>query len=310
MVPRILVIGSSNMDLILPVNKIPAAGESVLSEHYKYIPGGKGANAAVAAARLGADAIFCTRVGEDANGSMLIETLRKERLDTRFISRDKKKPTGLAAVLLEETRESRIIVYPGANTALSIDDIENAFLSYPDALYMPFELSPDIIMAAAAYAKRQDIPIFLDAGPARSDLDLAKLGGVEIISPNETEMEAMTGILPSNEKNCVEACMKLRRMVDAAHIVLKLSNRGCFLYDGKYCEFLPAYNVRAVDSTAAGDAFTAALTLEYMRTHDLVHSCKYANIVGALTVTTLGAISSLPTSQDVAEFVRVNEIKL
>lgn len=312
MKPRILVAGSANMDIVFPMQKFPGPGESMIAEsNCEYVPGGKGANTAVALARIGADVIFCARVGHDANGDKLIEAYKEEKIDTRYVIKDKNTPTGIAAILLEEkTAQNRIIVYPGSNMNLSSGDIENAFLSYPDALLMQFEISDEAILTAVDFAKKQQIPVFIDAGPIREGLPYDKLENVEIISPNETEIELITGIAPVSADSCLESCIRLSTIVKSKYVVLKLSNRGCFLYDGKYCEFIQSHEVNAVDTTAAGDAFTAALTSEYLRTKDISHSCKFANVAGALAVTKFGAMPSLPTSRQIDEFIYRRNLKI
>jgi ribokinase len=120
----------------------------------------------------------------------------------------------------------------------------------------------------------------------------------------------MTGIHPTNAENCLKACIELNGMINAKNIVIKLSDRGCFLYDGKYHEMLMSNNVHAVDTTAAGDAFTAALTIEYLKTKKLSHSCKYANVAGALAVTKFGAMSSLPTQAQIENFIAERDLKI
>ena len=308
--PRILVVGSANMDMVFSTPRIPNKGESIVAENYAYIPGGKGANAVTAAARLGADAVFCARIGNDDIGAKLIEAYNREKIVTRFIKTDKTVPTGLAAILLEDDGSNRIIVYPNANLYLETEDVEDAFLSYPDAVLTQFETNPDAIIAATKFAEKQNIPVFIDAGPVRKDFPYELLRNVEIISPNETETAQITGINPLNANMCLQACMRLRNMTKAKYVVLKLSDRGCCSYDGKNFEYITSHYVEAVDTTAAGDAFTAALTVEYMRSKNIVAACKYANVVGAVTVTKFGAMSSLPTSKEVENFIATKRIQL
>ncbi|MCL2095782.1 MAG: ribokinase [Oscillospiraceae bacterium] len=308
--PRILVVGSANMDIVFSMPRIPNKGESIVAENYAYVPGGKGANAATAVARLGADAVFCARVGNDEIGARLTEAYKLENIDARFIKTDKNASTGLAAILLEDDGSNRIVVYPNANLNLEPGDVENAFLSYPDAVLTQFETSPEAVAAACGFAGKQNIPVFIDAGPVRKDFPYELLENVEIISPNEVETAQITGINPSNAETCLQACMKLKSMTKAKYVVLKLSDRGCCSYDGKDFEYMTPHFVEAADTTAAGDAFTAALTVEYMRTKNLIAACKYANIAGALAVTKFGAMSSLPTKKEVENFIAAKKINL
>lgn len=309
--PRILCIGSANMDLVMKMERVPERGETLITgRDYEFIPGGKGANTAVAAARLGADTLFCTRVGDDANGKVLREMYEKENISPRFIGVDKNNNTGLAGIFLESDGSNRIVVYPGANNALTTDDLEEAFISYPDAVLMQFEIPEQTVIKACRMAQQRGVKVYIDAGPARSDFPLKDLGQLEIFSPNETETLAYTGISPDTMSSAISATIKLSIMVNAKYIVLKLGSRGAYVYDGVNADIIPSYEVSAVDTTAAGDAFTAALTYEYTKTNDIIHSIKFANAVGALTVTRMGASSSIPTYDEVMNFVKIRQIQL
>ena len=308
---KILVVGSSNMDLSMNLFKVPDAGQTVIDDGgVAYTPGGKGANSAVAVRRLGGDSVFCCRLGKDANGSIMHNIYKKEGLDTRFIVVDPDAVTGLGAIMVEPNGQNRIILFPGANVRLTREDIDASFISRPDALLMQLEITQDAVMHAAWTANEKEIPIILDAGPANPDFPLEDLPPLEIFSPNETETEIFTGINPSNPDNCLRAAMELQKLVTAKYYVIKLGGRGCYIYDGKYYHCLPAYGVNAVDTTAAGDAFTAALTLEYLRSGDIVRAGRYANVVGALAVSKKGALPSLPTEALVNKFIAEKAIRL
>ena len=305
--PRILAVGSTNTDFVAAVDFVPNAGETVMSDgSYSFVPGGKGANAAVAAARLGADVVFCARVGNDSNGKMLRSTYEAEKIDTRYLTTDKTLPTGLAAIFVESNGANRIVVFPGANSALSREDVEEALTSYPDAHLLQFEIPLDTVYYSVGQANKGIVPVIIDAGPIIPDLDLSKLGKIEIFSPNESEAQALTGIKPYDPESYIKICLDLYSKLDTKYVVLKLGHRGCYVYDGKMGVAIPSYNVTAVDTTAAGDAFTAAMTYEYLRSGDIKSACRYANAVGALTVTKKGALPSLPTEEQVIAFIREN----
>ncbi|MBR6784183.1 MAG: bifunctional hydroxymethylpyrimidine kinase/phosphomethylpyrimidine kinase [Clostridia bacterium] len=304
MAKRILVAGSSNIDFLLTTPYIPAPGETLISGgKYAFTPGGKGANAAIAAKAMGADVIFCSRVGDDAYGDRLIALFNERGIDTRYIKVDRLEQTGLAVVMLEKSGTNRIIVFSGANSKICDTDVEAAFSAYPDAVLTQFEIRPDAVIAAARTAAYEGIPFFVDAGPADAEFPLAKLEQVEIFSPNETETEILTGIRPNNLENCLRASIALCNKVDIKYVVLKLGERGCYIYDGKYCDLISPYDVPVVDTTAAGDVFTAALTTEYLRTNDIISSAKFANAAGALAVTKLGAVNSIPTLEEVRKLI-------
>ena len=248
--------------------------------------------------------------GKATQSRLLFERLEREGVDCRFIVTDPERATGLASIMVEPSGQNRIIVFPGANAAICSDDVESAMLCRPDALFMQLEIAADAIIYAARYAAERNIPIFIDAGPALPDFPFAKLPRLEVFSPNETETEAYTGIVPSSPEACLRAATALSRMVDAHYYVIKLGGRGAYIYDGKYYFCLPAFDVKAVDTTAAGDAFTSALTLEYLRCGDIERAGRYANLVGAMTVGRAGALPSLPTEAELKKFVKTYGIKI
>lgn len=304
MAKRILVAGSSNIDFLLSTPYIPAPGETLISGgNYAFAPGGKGANSAIACAMLGAETVFCSRVGDDAYGDRLVALFNERGIDTRFMKVDRVEQTGLAVVMLEKNGTNRIIVYSGANSRINDSDVEAAFSCYPDAVLTQFEIKPDAVIAAALCAAEDGIPLFVDAGPATPDFPLEKLEKVEVLSPNETETEILTGIRPDSLENCLRASIALCNRVDTKYVVLKLGSRGCYVYDGKYCDLVSPYDVQVVDTTAAGDVFTAALTTEYLKTGDILAAAKFANAAGALATTKVGAIAAVPTLEEVKKLL-------
>lgn len=310
---KILVVSSANMDFVMRVGDIPTAGKTVIeSRSYRYVPGGKGANSALAFARLGADCVFCTRLGEDANGEALRSLYDGAGIDTRYIVTDREEPTGLAVIMVEDEGANRIIVYPGANNAVCRADVEAALECAPDAIFMQLEIGEAAILETAAMAAKRGIPVFVDAGPARADFPLARMAGLTVLSPNESETQIFTGISPDSEADCAAAARKLASVSDAKHIVIKLGGRGAYVWDrgAERGEIVPAYPTDAVDTTAAGDAFTAAMTLEYLRTGDIVRAVRYGNAVGAITVSRPGASTSIPTADEVEEFLSRRGITL
>ncbi len=309
---RILVVSSANMDFVMKVGKLPEAGQTIIeNREYSYVPGGKGANAAVALARLGADSVFCAKLGSDNNAQRLKTLYTENGVDVRFIRHDRNVPTGLASIIVEENGNNRIVVYPGSNMTISRGDIEDAFTCLPDAVFLQFEIPDEAVIMATEYAKKQNVPIFVDAGPARADYPLEKLAApLEVISPNESETYALTGINPTNIDNCLKAAVALQSRVKSKYVVIKLGGRGAYIHDGKFSQLISTYEGDVVDTTAAGDAFTAALTLEYLRSNDIVRAVKYANAVGTLVVGKAGASSSLPTADEVDAFIRSRGIVL
>jgi len=307
MKPRILTVSSAYMEFALRLDKFPDSGEIAADKEYEYIAGGRGVGAAVALAKLGADSIFCTKLGTDGNGAKLRNYCENIGIDTRFISMDRTKKTGMFFIVCESNGNKRIVRYPGANDLLLRSDVEEAFTCYPDALLLQFDVPADAAIAATQYANEQDIPVFVDAGPLNPDINISKLERVEVFSPNADEVCAYTGIYPSDINKCIKACMTLEQKINAKYYVLKLGSRGCFLYDGKYYKLFPAIEVDTVDHGSAGEAFTAALALEYMRTENIKSACEFANVVGAITVTKPGTARSIPSAADVKNFLEERE---
>lgn len=302
---KILLVGSANMDLSMNLYRIPERGETVLDDGgIAYTPGGKGANSAVAFAKLGGECIFCTKLGRDAHGQKLYNYYKECGINTSYIKVDPDAPTGLAVVMTEGDGSNRIIVYPGANKSLNNDNIIEAFNSRPDALYLGFEIPFNMALAAAKIASANNVPIFVDAAPASKEYALESLPPVEIFSPNEQETFEYTGIEPKGTESCLQAAYSLFQKVKAKYIVIKLGARGSFFFDGKHFDLVPAYRADSVlDTTAAGDTFTAAMTLEYLRTGDIKSAMKFGSAAAAIAVSRKGAGASIPTADEVKEFL-------
>ena len=213
---RVLVVSSANMDIKLPIREMPAAGETLLCDgSVSYSPGGKGANSAVTFASLGAETVLCARIGRDSHGESLYDFYKEKGIDVRHIAIDREQPTGCAVVFVDNMGQNRILAYPGANSYLSERDVDEGFLSCPDALYLQMEIGQNAFFAAANYAHRHDIPIFVDAGPARADFPFDRMPPVKVFSPNETETEIYTGMKLTGTDSMLAASMELLRRVRA-----------------------------------------------------------------------------------------------
>ena len=303
---RVLIIGSSNLDFVMNMYKLPEAGENLIDNGgVVYIPGGKGASAAIAFSRLGAESVFCAKLGADIHGQKLYNYYKEIGLNTSYIKVDHDTPTGLAVVMKEGDGTSRSVVFPGANAQLTTEIIVEAFDCNPDALYLGFEIPYPMVVAAAKVAASKEIPIFIDATAASKEYDLEQLPPVEIFSPNEQEAEELTGILPTSMETSLRAALAIARKSKARNVVIKQGARGAFLYDGKRYNTFPAVRAdKTVDVTSAGDAFTAAMVLEYLRNGgDIKEAIKYGNVAAALTITRAGASSSIPTEEEVEAFI-------
>ena len=306
---RILIVGSSNLDFVMNMYKLPEAGESVIDNGgVAYSPGGKGAAAAIAFNRLGAESVLCAKLGADIHGQKLYNYYKEVGLNTSYIKVDHDNPTGLAVVMKEGDGKIRSVLFPGAGAELTTDIIVDAFECQPDALYLGFEIPYNMVVAAAKVAASKNIPIFIDATSASKELDLEKLPPVEVFSPNEQEAYELTGIMPTSMETSLRAALAIARKTKAKNVVIKQGTRGAFLYDGKRYNTFPAVRAdKTVDTTSAGDAFTCAMTLQYLRNGgDIKDAIKYGNVAAAITVTRPGATSSIPTEQEIYNFLYGN----
>ncbi len=300
---KILMVGSIMMDSIYQVDRALELGESVLGEVIGTACGGKGSNAAVAAARLGAKVSVFGTLGQDANGEELDAMLSSEGINTKGLKKKEGSASGTVVIILEKGGKNRLVICPGANMETTPEGLEEVFKDDFDALLLQLEIPLEANIAAVKLAQKHGVMTVLDAGPAQ-EYPLEELKGLTILSPNETETKALTGIYPADHKTCREAAEILAKRNECEFVVLKLGENGSYIYGNGIDEMIPPFKVEAVDPTAAGDAFTGALANKYAETKDIVASAKYANAVGALSTLKIGAQPSLPTDKEVDEFIK------
>lgn len=291
------VVGSINTDLILNMQKVPEVGENVVGTDYGYANGGKGANQATALAKLGAEVKMIGKVAADANGAELLENLKNNSIDISGVATDGSQ-TGLAAIILDGEGRNRIVVYEGANAEIEPQKAVEEIGKEIDLLLVQFETNEDVVIRSVNHAVSNNITTVIDCGPAK-DFSLEKMQGATILSPNESETQALTGIYPDSEENILKASKILEQRSKAEYIVLKLGERGCALWDKKELYLFPAYKSTVVDTTAAGDCFTAALALEYVKSGDIFKACDTGNKAGSVAVSRMGAQNSMPTAEEI-----------
>lgn len=297
---RAAVIGSINMDFIMSMEKMPECGENIVGNTYSYACGGKGANQATALKKLGADVRMIGKVANDSNGALLIDNLKSAGVNIDDISTDGD-VTGLAVIMLDGEGKNRIVVYEGANAQIDPETASNAIDNSLNLLLVQFETNEDAVVSTVNKAIKENVLTVVDCGPAKN-FALEKMKGVTVITPNESETKALTGISPDNEESILSASKILEERSKAKYVVLKLGSRGCSVWDGKSLKILPPYPSNVVDTTAAGDCFTAAMALELAVGSDIYQACDMGNKAGSIAVSRLGADSSMPDFDELINF--------
>jgi len=300
---NIVVVGSSNTDMVVKTKNIPAVGETVTGGDFVMAPGGKGANQAVAAARLGAKVTFVAKVGQDMLGEKAADGYKAEGINTDYIIRDPDNATGVALILVDDKGENLISVASGANHALTVEEVEKAAdaIRSADVLMLQLESPMDAICRAAELAAEAGVAVILDPAPAPDEpLPASLLEHVTYITPNETEAQRLTGLAVEDESSAREAAEKLRRQ-GTRNVVVTLGSKGAVVL-GDESIFVPSHEVEALDSTAAGDAFNGGLAVALAEGQPLAEAVRQAGIVGAVSVTRMGAQPSLPTREQVEAF--------
>ncbi len=303
--PHIVVVGSLNMDLIVRVPEMPAPGETILGRDFRTVPGGKGANQAVAAARMGADVTMIGCIGNDSFGTTLVTNLEAEGINTSHVKVIPDAASGIAMITLDEAGQNSIVVASGANMSLTPDHVRAAWDSFKDVdvVVMPLEVPLTCIEEAAKLSKESGAQVVLNPAPAQPLPD-ELLTNIDVLVPNETETALLSGKSVDTLQQAREAAQHLLRH-GIKTVVLTLGSRGGLLVnqDGHSKQF-DAHAVKVVDTTAAGDAFVAALSVGIAEGDDWESAVRMANAAGALAVTKMGAQPSLPTRTEVLELLQ------
>ena len=291
---RILVIGSSNTDMTIKAPRIPLPGETILGGKFKMGPGGKGANQAVAAARLGGNVGFICKVGNDLFGENAIKGYEAEGIDTRYILKSSK-PSGVALIMVDDKGENCISVAPGANSDINVEDIRSMkkVIEEADYVILQLEIPVDAVCEAAKIASEAGAYVILNPAPA-CKLPDEIFRYISLATPNQTEIAILTGI----KGNIEEAFKKLNAM-GVNDIILTLGSEGSALWDGEKAEIIPARKVKAIDATAAGDTFCGALCVALSEGKNKREAVEFATKASALTVQRMGAQESIPYRKDI-----------
>ncbi|WP_217536409.1 ribokinase [Vibrio metschnikovii] len=300
---QLVVLGSVNADHVLQVPTFPRPGETLHGRNYQVIPGGKGANQAVAAARLKADIGFIACVGDDAFGIESCERFKRDGMDIRGVKVQADCPTGIAMIQVSDRGENSICLSAEANDRLTAEAIEDDLPSIRAASYLLMQLETPIdgIIKAAQVAKQAKTNVVLNPAPAR-ELPSSLLSCVDVITPNETEAQVLTGITVTDDASAQQAATVLHQQ-GIEIVIITLGAKGVWLSENGRGQLLPGFRVSATDTTAAGDTFNGAFVTGLLENMPLESAIKFAHAAAAISVTRFGAQTSIPTRQEVDEFL-------
>ena len=296
---RVVVIGSTNTDMVVKAARIPAPGETILGGSFLMNPGGKGANQAVAAARLGGDVTFVAKVGDDLFGREARALFAKEGIGTEHVLTDVREPSGVALIMVDAKGENCIAVASGANGALRPADLEAARSEIEQAgvVLMQLETPVATVLCAARWAAAKGVPVVLNPAPACALPD-ELLTCLDMITPNESEAELLTGVKVADAASAARAAEALCAM-GVKRVVITLGAKGAFVYAAGEGVVVPAVKVDAVDTTAAGDVFNGALAVALTEGQPLAEAVRFASKAAAISVTRMGAQASAPYRNEV-----------
>ena len=300
---KILIIGSLNIDFVVNVKNMPAVGETILSDNMELIPGGKGANQACAVAKLGGNVTMLGAVGKDVYADRQFNSLKAAGVDVSHILQYEDINTGIALITVNEKGDNSIVVIPGANKYVSIEYIDHnlELIKECDIVVIQLEVPLDTVVYASKLAKGLGKLVILDPAPAPRYFPEELYHYIDIIKPNETELSILTGI--QNAENHLEEASKILKEFGVKCVIVTLGENGVFVnLPDNTMVTIPGKKVNVVDSTAAGDTFTAAMAVKLANGEDLLSAIEYANLVASIVVTKRGAQSSIPTKEEIDGF--------
>lgn len=309
---RIWVVGSVNMDFIVPTDRFPSAGETISGGDLQSCPGGKGANQACAAARLGGETILVAQVGDDLIAPRLVESLHQANVKTDRVG-VAKRSTGCALICVRSDGENAIVISPGANAtltpSLALDRLDH--LQAHDIVLLQLEIPLETVEAVAIRSRQRGATVILDPAPARA-LPRSLLDGIDILTPNQSESAALldldrNGLFRQEDYTSIAA-----RLLEKgpSSVILKLGPLGCFWASGKVQLQVPGFKVTALDTTAAGDVFNGALSVALSEGREISEAALFATAASAISVTRRGAQPSIPNRSETEEFLRSHRTDL
>jgi len=296
---KILVIGSSNTDMVIKTKKLPAPGETILGGTFLMNPGGKGANQAVAAARLGGKVRFIAKRGNDLFGNQTVGLLMRENIDTDYLVKDPDLPSGVALITVDATGENSIVVAPGSNGNLVKEDIPMSVFENDktDILLLQLEIPMETVEYSAIAASEHKIKVILNPAPACLLSDNL-LKNIWLITPNETEAEILTGVKITDIGSAEKAAVVMQQR-GVKNVIITLGETGAYVKSDEFTGLIPGFKVVPVDTTAAGDVFNGAMAVALAEGKDLKEAVSFANKAASIAVTRMGAQASAPYRDEI-----------
>lgn len=301
----IVIVGSANMDIYVNTRNLPVPGETVISKNYMMTVGGKGANQAVSAQRLGANVSMIGKIGKDDFGKEILRTLDSYKVNTDHFFIDDRASSGMAVIIVDEQPQNVIVVTPGSNMCLSIDEIETKrdAINSADVVLAQLEIPIQVIEHVGKMVRENGRTFILNPAPARN-LPTDILKNVKFLTPNQTEAKLLTGIDADSSKGAKAAGKELLKM-GAQTVIITMGNQGAMFLSNKTVELIPAYHIEdAVDPSGAGDAFMGGFSVALTEGKDVLDAVRYGNLIGGLSTRKHGAMPAMPSTEEAHEFLK------
>ncbi len=305
--PRVLVIGNTSLEISFEIGGMPMSGETVRASAFTEDVGGRGAMSCFSFGALDLCPILLGRIGDDNNAMRIKKRLSLSGADLRFLLPTKGIKTSVNMTLTDDISK-RGVEFPGAASRITKRDVEDAFTSHPDAVYLNFDVNSETADCATVFASKRNIPVFLSASPVKRDIDMAELLNVDTLFLNESDVKAYTGVSAATIEGCMKASVMLRNKMHLKCVVIKRGIKGIFISTGKYYRAVQAFELKQTDAKFADIAFDTAFISYFLKHRTYNGACEFANVFSALTASRAKGESLFPSSEEIERFAKVNEV--